>query len=114
MCVCVYTRVCVGRRACTCVEVHACVCVCRCLCMPLTEEIRLTIFGSPDLPHFRVDLLCDRDSVYSRENSLENLGTPVKTCLICTGTPVKTCWSSHIHFKSDLLCPWCMCVCGRV
>ena len=39
-----------------------------------------------------LDLLSAGDSVYSRENLLEILGTPVITCLICTGTPVKTCW----------------------
>jgi len=51
----------------------------------LTEEIRLKLFGSPDLTVFLLDLLSAGDSVYSRENSLENLRTPVKTCLICTG-----------------------------
>jgi len=60
---------------------------------PRTEEIRLKIFGSPDLPDFRVDLLSDGDSVSSREISYEILGTPVKTCLMCTGIPVTTCWS---------------------
>ena len=60
---------------------------------PRTEEIRLNIFGFPDLPDFRVDLFSDGNSVSSREMSYEILGTPVKTCLMCTGTPVKTCWS---------------------
>jgi len=60
---------------------------------PRMEEIRLKIFGSPDLPDFRVDLLSDGDSVSSREISYEILGTPVKTCLMCTGIPVTTCWS---------------------
>jgi len=41
---------------------------------------------------FPETLLSDRDSVYSREDQLEILRTPRKTCLICTGTPVKTCW----------------------
>jgi len=54
------------------------------------EEIVLKIFGSPDLTVFLLDLLSAGDSVYSRENLLENLGTPVKTCLICTGNAVKT------------------------
>jgi len=58
----------------------------------LAEEIRLKIFGYQDLTIFSLDLLSDGDSVYTRENLYENLGTPVKTCLICTGTPVKTCW----------------------
>jgi len=58
----------------------------------LTEEIRLNIFGSADLPNFRVDLLSDGDSVYSREILLKNLGIPVETFLIYTGTPVKTSW----------------------
>jgi len=56
------------------------------------EEIRLQLFGSPDLSVFLIDLLSDGDSVDSNETSFEILGTPVKTCLICTGTPVKT-WS---------------------
>ena len=34
---------------------------------PLTEEIRLEIFGSRDLTDFWVDLSSDGDSVYSRE-----------------------------------------------
>jgi len=58
--------------------------------MPLTEEIRLKIFGSPDLSDCRVDLLGDGDSVYSRETLLEILGTPEKIDLICTGTPEMT------------------------
>jgi len=63
--------------------------------VPLTEEIRLQIFGSQDLSDFPIDLLSDGDSVYSRENSFEISRTPVKMCLICTGTPVKkTCWTS--------------------
>ena len=60
--------------------------------VPLTEELRIEIFGSLDLPDFRVDLLNDGDAVYSRENLFRILGTPVKTCLICLGTPVKICW----------------------
>ena len=35
---------------------------------PLTEEIRLKIFGSPDMPVFPATLLSDGDSVYSRKN----------------------------------------------
>jgi len=65
--------------------------------MPLAEEIKLERIGSPKLPDFQVDLLSDGDSVYSRENLFEILGTPVKMCLICMGTPVKTCrkfWQS--------------------
>jgi len=49
---------------------------------PLTEEIRLKMFGSPDPSVFLIDLLSARDSVYSRENLYEILGTPVKTSLI--------------------------------
>ena len=56
---------------------------------PLTEEIILEIFGSSHLIVFLLDLLSAGDSVYSRENLFENLGTPLKTCLICTETPVK-------------------------
>jgi len=58
----------------------------------LTEEIRLQIFGSPDLSVFLIDLLSDRDSVYSSENLLKILGSPMKACMICTGPPGKTCW----------------------
>ena len=43
---------------------------------PLTEEIRLEIFGSRDLSLFLRDFLSDEDSVYTRENLYENLGTP--------------------------------------
>jgi len=39
---------------------------------------------------FLIDISRDGDSVYSRENLIEILGTPVKTCLICKGTDVKT------------------------
>ena len=35
---------------------------------PLTEEIRLKIFGSPDMPVFPATLLSDGHSVYSRKN----------------------------------------------
>jgi len=56
--------------------------------MPLAEEIRLEIFASLDLSVFLLDLLNDGDSVHSRENSVEIVGTPVKTCLIWTGTRV--------------------------
>ena len=58
---------------------------------PLTEEIRLQIFGFPELPDFQVDLLRNGDSVYSRENLFEILGIPENTCLICMGTSVKSC-----------------------
>jgi len=40
---------------------------------------------SLDLENYRIDLFSDGDSVYTRENLYENVGTPVKTCLICTG-----------------------------
>jgi len=65
------------------------------------------IFGSPDLSVFRIDLLSDGDSVYSRVNSFEISGTPVKTYLICTGIPVRTfgIFGSRNYFKSNLLCP---------
>jgi len=59
---------------------------------PLKEEIKFKIFGSSDYPVFLDSLLGDGDSVYSHEILCEILGTPGKTCLICTGTPVKTCW----------------------
>jgi len=66
---------------------------------PLTEEISLKICGFRHRTIFSLDLSSDGDSVYTREKLYENLGTPVKTCLICTGTPVKTCWK----FRQSLL-----------
>jgi len=60
--------------------------------MPLTEEITLKIFGSPDMPVFPATLSSAGDSVFSRETLFKILGTPEKTCFTCTGTPVKTCW----------------------
>jgi len=69
------------------------------------EEMRLKKIGSPDLPDFRVDLLSEGNSfVYSRENSFEIFGTPVKTCLICEN--VLEIFGSRNCFKSDLLRPW--------
>jgi len=64
---------------------------------PLTEEIRLKRFASRDLSGFPIRLLSDGDSVYTLENLYENVGTPVKTCLIFMGASVKTCckfWQS--------------------
>jgi len=60
--------------------------------VPLTEEIRLKIFGIPDLSVFLINLLMDGDFIYSRENLFKFLVIPVKTCLICMGTTVKTRW----------------------
>jgi len=57
-----------------------------------THGATLKIFGSRDLTILSFDLFGDGDSVYARENLYENLGTPVKTCLICKGIHVKTCW----------------------
>jgi len=50
--------------------------------IPLTQEIRLEIFGSPDLPDFRADLSGDGNPIYSGEISIEIVGSPVKTCLM--------------------------------
>ena len=76
--------------------------------MPLTEEIRLEIFGSQDSPVFPAFFRSDGDSVYSRENSFEILRTPEKTCLIRTGTLRKLVGSlgSRNYFKSDFLRLW--------
>jgi len=74
----------------------------------ITEEIWLQIFGSLDYPDFLGFLLSDGDSVYSRENSLKILQTPVQTCLNVTGTHVKTCLTFWQLLFSDLLCPWWM------
>jgi len=60
-------------------------------------EIILKILGCSDLTGFLLDLLGAGDAVYSRENVFENLGTPLKTRLMCTGTAVKIClefWQS--------------------
>ena len=46
---------------------------------PLTEEIRIKIFRSPDSTVFPPILLGDGDSVYSRETLFEMLVTPVQT-----------------------------------
>jgi len=76
---------------------------------PLTEEIRLKIFGSP---YFR--------SSHAHETLLfEILVTPVKACWKVTGTHWKLIWNfgGRNYFKSDLLRPWThnvctfMCVC---
>jgi len=50
---------------------------------PLTEEIRLKIFGLPDSAVFPPTLLSYGDTVYSRESMFENFGTPEKTGLMC-------------------------------
>jgi len=55
-------------------------------------ETGLQIFGSRELSVFLMHHLSDGDSVYTRENVYENLGTRVKTCLMSMGTPVKTSW----------------------
>jgi len=47
------------------------------------HEIRLAIFAFRDLTIFSLDLLSDGNSIYTRENLYENLGTPVNTCSIC-------------------------------
>ena len=57
---------------------------------PPTEEIRLKIFGSPDLSVFFIDHLSDRDS---EETLFEIFRNPVTTCWTWTGTHVKTCWT---------------------
>jgi len=59
---------------------------------PLTEEIRLKKHLDFQILRFHRNILSDGDSVYSREHPFEILGTPEKTCLICTGTPVKNLW----------------------
>ena len=80
-----------------CCSVLQCVAIC-CFVGSYRSSARLLmekmtqICVSPDLPDFRADLLSDGDSVYSRENLFEILGTSVKTCLLCMGTPLKTCY----------------------
>jgi len=70
--------------------------------IPLTEEIRLTTFESPDYTVFPYNR---GTPIYSHKNWYEILGTPAKTCLKVTGTAVKTCWNfgSRKYFESDLL-----------
>jgi len=72
---------------CECVMSHVAM-----LRIPFKEEIRLKIPGFRDLSIFPMDLLNDGDSFYTRENVYENLGTSVKTCLVCMGTSVKNGW----------------------
>jgi len=67
-------------------------------------------------------LLSARDSLYSRENLVEILGTPVISCLICTGTPMKTCWKfwqswlfkvrspPSVAANVDAQWKWCRCL----
>ena len=54
--------------------------------------------------------MSDGDSVYSRENLFEILGTPVEACLICTGTPMTSelvgNFGSRNYCKSGLLRSW--------
>jgi len=65
--------------------------------VPLTEEIRLQIFASPDYmvkfgsADYTVLPYNQGTPVFFRENVFEISGTPVKTCLKVTGTPVKIC-----------------------
>jgi len=100
-----------GMRRCiqvwlyTCVTAHMCrsiyawqhTCVATCICdnihhTTLThggdQNSNIQISRSNDFlaRSFEWQGLC-----YSREILYENMGTPAKTCLICTGTPVKTC-----------------------
>jgi len=74
-------------------------------CVLLIEEIRLQIFRYRvfTIPHYN-----QGTPVYTRENLLEILATPVKTCFKGTGTPVKICWifDSSNCFQSGLLCLW--------
>jgi len=46
--------------------------------MPLTEEIRLETFGSPDFSGFPGNFLSDGHSVYSRGTRLKFWGLPRK------------------------------------
>jgi len=65
--------------------------------MPQTTSSRKSDLKCLDLqicPGFPDTLLSDGDSVYSCENLFENVGTPEKSCLMCTGTPMKTCCKS--------------------
>jgi len=59
--------------------------------MPLTEEIRLEMFGSRDLSVSRYFFWVTGTPFTQLKRNIGILGTPVKTCLIGKGTPVKTC-----------------------
>jgi hypothetical protein len=61
---------------------------CNICTIPITEEIRLNIFGFPD---YTVSPYNQGTLVYSRENLFEILEAPMKTYLKVTGTPVKPC-----------------------
>jgi len=73
--------------------------------MPLTEEIRLQIFGSRDPTIFSLDLLSDGDSVYTPENLNENLGIRVVSHVTCvtvllysnTDDPATHIWHCKVY-----------------
>ena len=63
-----------------------------CVCVylwPLTEEISLKIFGCRGLTIVSLDLLSDRDSVYTREPRMKIWGLPWKRVWYVRGLPCK-------------------------
>jgi len=83
------------------------------------DQTKSEILASPDYPVFLDSLLSDGDSVYLNETLIGILGTPEKTCLICTGTPMEICWKSgsRDHVRCVAVCcsvMQCVAVCCSV
>jgi len=76
--------------------------------VPLTEEIRLKIFGSPDCPNFPSTLLSDRDFCLLPWKSFWNLGDSRQNLFESYGELRWLVWNfgSRKYFQSDLLRPW--------
>jgi len=82
-----------------------------CVCVyvwPLTEEISLKIFGCRGLTIVSLDLLSDRDSVYTREPRMKIWGLPWKRVWYVRGLPWNLVgnFGSRQYFKSELLRLW--------
>jgi len=76
--------------------------------IPLTDEIRLEKFESPDRTFSCIVIWVQGTPVDSRENVCEKLGT-LPVLVSKRGLQRKVVWKCDCrnHLKSDLLCPWC-------